>query len=301
MTQLASIATSSPRASGPERFPVFGLADLARAAEESAARAEAARVAGRQLGPTTGIGGLDAAVGGFLEAGLHQLLGGTGVGKTAFALQVAAACGVPCLYLTAEMAPVELFRRVAARVNGTFLDRFRSGELDAGARGRLFAAAVAACPQLWIADGTEVPATLDQIADTLATIRGDAVPLMVVDSLHEWASTVAPPEKSEYDALNWALLQLRNFARREGVAVLSLAERNRASMASGGLNAAAGTRKFEYGAHSVLDLQVAENAVEGQWPRRIDLRLHKNRSGSAGQKVALEFDGRVQTYTEVRM
>lgn len=301
MTQPASIATSSPRASGPERFPVFGLADLAQAAEDAASRAEAAKLAGRQLGPATGIGGLDTAVGGFLEAGLHQLLGGAGVGKTAFALQVAAVCGTPCLYLTVEMAPVELFRRVAARVNGKFLDRFRSGELDAGARGRLFSAAVAACPQLWIADGTEVPATLDQIGEVLAEIRGEDAPLLVVDSVHEWASTVAPPEKSEYDVLNWALLQLRNFARREGVAVLSLAERNRASMASGGIQPAAGTRKFEYGAHSVLDLQVAENTVEGQWPRLVELKIHKNRSGSAGQKIQLEFDGRTQTYTEVRM
>ncbi|MHB8323701.1 MAG: RAD55 family ATPase [Candidatus Dormibacteria bacterium] len=287
--------------SSPERFPVYGLRDLAEAAEAAAARAEAARLACRQLGPTTGIGGLDAAVGGYLEPGLHLLMGNTGAGKTALALQLAAVCGAPACYLTAEMAAVELFRRIAARVNGTYLDHFRSGELDAGARSQFFAATVAACPQLWIADATEVPATLDQIAEVVAGIRGDAAPLVVIDSIHEWAGAVASPDLAEYESLNWALVQLRNFARREGVAVLGLAERNRANMKVGGLNAAAGTRKFEYGAHSVLDLERAENAILGSWPMRVDLTIHKNRSGSAGQKIPLEFDGRVQTYTEVRM
>lgn len=284
-----------------ERLPVLALAELAKAAEDAAAGAEAARLAGRQLGPATGIPSLDAAVGGYLEPGLHLLMGNTGAGKTALALQCAAACGAPACYLTAEMAPVELFRRIAARVNGTYLDRFRTGELDAGARGQFFAAAVAACPLLSIADATEVPGHLDQIAEAVAAIRGDAAPLLVIDSIHEWAGAVASQDLTEYDSLNWALVQLRNFARREGVAVLGLAERNRANIRGGGLNAAAGTRKFEYGAHSVLDLERAENAILGSWPMRMDLTLHKNRSGSAGQKIPLEFDGRVQTYTEVRM
>ncbi len=300
MTRPASIAMSSPRGSQPGRVPVYGLAELARAAEDVAARAEAARLAGRQLGPTTGIGGLDAAIGGFLSPGLHQLTGNTGSGKTALALQVAATCGAPACYFSVEMPPVELFYRLAARITGAYLGRFRGGELDAGARAQFFAATVAACPQLWIADATEVPATLDQIAEVVADIRGDDAPLVVIDSIHEWAATVAPPGLSEYESLNGALAAVRNFARSEGVAVLGPSERNRASM-TGGLNAAAGTRKFEYGAHTVLDLDVDEKAVEGNWPRLVTLAIQKNRSGSAGQKIALEFDGRVQTYTEVRL
>jgi len=56
--------------------------------------------------------------------------GQPGTGKTAFALQVAAQCGFPCLYVTCEMAPLELLRRHTARVTRTYLNRFKSGELS---------------------------------------------------------------------------------------------------------------------------------------------------------------------------
>lgn len=299
MTQLVPTTLSSSRVTESERCPVFGLAALAEEADLVAVRAEAARLAGRQLGPTTGLAGLDAAVGGYLAPGLHVVLGSPGAGKTAYVLQTAGSCGAPALYVTAEMGPVELFRRVTARVNGTFLGRLRSGELEAAVRAQYFQAAVAACPQLWVMDATEIPAHLDQIAEEIAHIRGDEAPLLIIDSLHEWAEAVAPDGTSEYEALNWALRAVRDFARREEVAVLVVAERNRASM-NGRLNAAAGTRKFEYGAHSVIDLQPHEGNVPGQWPAVIDLTLHKNRSGSPGHTLLLEFDGRTQTYTEVR-
>jgi replicative DNA helicase len=298
MTQQAPTTISPSRRAQPERFPVFSLAALAEVAEAATARAEAARLAGRQLGPSTGLGGLDTAIGGFLAPGLHVVHGAPAVGKTAFALQVAATCGAPALYVSAEMAAVELFLRVTARVSGAYLARLRSGELDTGARSQFFGAAVAACPALSIADATEVSAPLDQIAEAIAAIRGEEAPLLVIDSLHEWAAAVAPEGITEYEGLNWALRAVRDYARREGVAVLAIAERNRTGM-NGGMNAAAGTRKFEYGGHTIIDLQPDEGSVAGQWPMVIALTLHKNRSGSAGQ-ILLEFDGRTQTYTEVR-
>ncbi len=284
-----------------ERLAVLGLAELAAAAEQEVIQAEAARQAGRQLGPSTGFVGLDDIVGGHLKPGVHVLLGGTGVGKTALALQIAATCGAPTLYVTAEMAPVELFWRITSRVNGVFLGRLRSGELDAGARTQFFTATAEACPRLWIADATEVPAAMDQIAEAVAAIRGQEAPLVVIDSLHEWADAVAPHGASEYESLGRALRMVRDFARRDGVAVLGLAEQNRASMSSGGLNSAAGSRKFEYKGHTVLDLQADENDKGDSWPKRVELRIHKNRSGSHGMVLPLEFDGRTQSYTEVRM
>ena len=65
-------------------------------------------------------------------------------------------------------------------------------------------------------------------------------------------------------------------AEREGAGI---AERNRASMAGGGLNAAAGSRKFEYTGESVLDLAVAS------------LILAEAHKASIGQRISGFFSG----------
>jgi hypothetical protein len=120
----------------------------------------------------------------------------------------------------------------------------------------------------------------------------------VVDSVHSWAEAV-PGDLNEYDRLNMAIAALRGLAGALGCPVLAIAERNRASMASGGLNAAAGSRRFEYGGESVWDLAGEKDArpdATGELP--VTLTIVKNRNGSPGRRIHLRFNGALQRFAE---
>src|SRR5918996_1264990 len=80
--------------------------------------------------PVTRIPQLDDVLGGALQPGVHVVHASPGAGKTALALQIAATCGFPALFVTCEMAPLELLRRITARVTETLLGRLKSGEYD---------------------------------------------------------------------------------------------------------------------------------------------------------------------------
>ena len=94
----------------PRLLPLSAL--LGEYEDDARSRWEA-RTKGLRRGPVSGLSGLDEAVGGALEPGLHVLHGGPGVGKTAIALQMAAACGFPAP--TAGRRPLTGCTSAAAR------------------------------------------------------------------------------------------------------------------------------------------------------------------------------------------
>jgi replicative DNA helicase len=283
-----------------ERTPrLLPLAALLGEVQEYAQAVHDARVNGVARGPVTGLRRLDDALGGVLQPGLHILHGSPGAGKTAFALQAAATCGFPALYVTAEMRPLELLLRLTARVTGTYLGRLKSGELapaDTVAKAR---EAVAAAPRFALADATDAFAAPDWLKEAAAAVRGrERHLLLVVDSVHSW-SEAAGVDLTEYDRLNAAIGSLRTLAGQLGCPVLAVAERNRASMAAGGLSASAGSRKFEYTGESVLDLSAEREApptVDGE--TAVVLHVAKNRNGAAGQRLRLRFHGALQRFSE---
>ena len=83
--------------------------------------------------------------------------------RLSFALQVAATCGTPALFVTCEMAPLELLRRVIARAAGVYLGRLKSGELTREEFAEHAAKALAAVPQLALLDATRAYAPAEQI------------------------------------------------------------------------------------------------------------------------------------------
>lgn len=298
--QIDSITSPKPRA--------IRLGDLLDEWDMFAEQAYNARQGKRPLGITTGLGKIDDEMGGVFQTGLHSLQGGTGAGKTAFALQIAASCGFPALYVTCEMAPLELLRRITACATGTFLGRLKSGELTPEQSRELVNRAIAACPDLVILDATRayvptfapvVDRDVPNIYDFAELARGISEHLLVViDSVHSWADA-APSMLTEYERLNAGLAALRGLAANLNCPVLCIAERNRAGMERGGVNAGAGSRKIEYGAESVIELNRdidakpdANNEVE------VSLKFSKNRNGSIGRPVELRFNGALQRYRE---
>lgn len=289
------MATPTPT-EGFERATLLRLADALGDFDRDAEAAHTAKTTGQARGPQTGFEALDRALGYALSPGLHGVHGNAGAGKTAFALQLAARCGFPALFVSCEMAPGELLRRHTARETKTFLGKFKSGEFTLEHAHSLALRAIQASPDMALLDATRAPATPDHIRRCAREVQGEARGLLVVvDSLQSWSESLADGA-GEYETLNLAVKALRGIAHDLGAPVLFVSERNRASMKDGGLNAGAGSRKIEYGAESILDLDCEKVQFDGAGEREVVLRIAKNRHGEAGMGLPLKFNGALQTF-----
>lgn len=288
----AQPATEQPR--------LFRLGDLLGEWESEARAAHEAKTQNIARGPITGFPALDRDLGGVLCPGLHIVHGQPGAGKTAFTLQVATNCGAPCLYVTCEMSPLELLRRHTARATRTFLGRLKSGEMTPEESLALAKRACAFAPQLAMCDATRAYASPRFLRDAALATKGDDPHLLiVVDSLHSWAQG-APTDAPEYETLNAAISGLGQLSRALHCPILIVCERNRGAMSGGGLSAGAGTRKIEYCAETVLDLE-RDQAKREDAAGEVEVvaKLNKNRHGGTSKRASLQFHGALQSFREV--
>lgn len=293
-------AVGSAEGGGLGKAPLVRPASLLEMWQEAARSARVARETGVPRGPVTGFSEIDRTMGGALEVGVHVVHGGPGSGKSAFCLQVAAQCGYECLLVTVEMSPLELLRRTTARVTDTYLGRLKSGELSVPESLALARRGLDAIPRVVFMDATRQPAPAAWILEAAREIRGrDGGPLIVVDSVHAWVQGVAN-EAAEYEALTQGVQALQQIAASLRVPVLAVSERNRAGMQSGGVSAGAGSRKLEYGAESVLELDRDKEGerFSGGDEARVRVKLSKNRHGSIGRPIILLFHGATQRFAE---
>jgi len=266
------------------------------------AEAEAAHralVSGEARGPITGLANLDRELSGVLMPGLHIVHGNVGTGKTALALQIAATCGCPAMFVTCEMSAVELLRRHTARETGTYLGRLKSGELDPPTVKALVMRACEEAPLLSFLDASKAQADPNHLRDCAEVVKGDAAHLLiVVDSLHSWAEGMAAGA-SEYEYVSSGMKALRELSADLTCPIFLTGERNREKMDAGGPNTGAGSRKIEYGAETIVNLDRSSDAkpdLKGNVP--ITVKLAKNRHGRAGAPIYLTFNGALQRFTE---
>lgn len=295
---------TQPSAAAP-LAEVYTLAKLIGPLAADVDRRRAALAAGRQLGPITKLPKLDSLLGNVLEVGVHTLHGAPAVGKSAMALGIAADCGVPALFVSCELGGVEVMRRLIARTTGTYLNKFKNGSLTGARVQDLAEKTAAALPMLGIMDASSANAPLEHIIAALTTLRecpaadqalGDGA-LVVVDSLHTWAARVWH-DREEYERLSLALAELELLAQSLSIPVFLIAERNRASMKSGGQSGGAGNRRIEYSGETVIELDKAREGDEEDAEGYIDviLTVSKNRHGKTG-KVPLRWHGATQKHT----
>jgi replicative DNA helicase len=277
------------------------LGDLLGALQTDAEEAYRAMQEGRPRGPVTGLPRLDQVLGGAIVPGLHILHASPGVGKTALCLQIGGGCGCPCVLVTCEMAPLELLRRLIARVNLEKLDSIRAGAIPPDRLMECARKVIERCPNLAILDATQAFAGPELLRATVEKVRGSSPhALLIVDSLHSWTAAL-PADVEEYTALNMAIAELRSLARGLSCAVLAVAERNRMSMKNGGLSAGAGTRKLEYSAESVIEIQREEKeepTPAGEVTVRI--KVLKNRNGSRGEGIPVLWHDNYQRFREAQ-
>lgn len=288
---------------------VVQLSDLI---SDFVADTEAAALAlgsGRPRGPVTSLRSLDDALGGFLAPGVHILQAAPGAGKTAFALQTAARCEFPALFVSAEMGVLELFRRLISRETGTFLGKLKTGELGASEAMRLAVRTVEKVPHLAIMDATRGHAAPELIRDAAEGLRSRAQAahvLVIVDSLQIWArgARSARGELSaatEYDLINAALDSISDIAADLNCPVLAVSHRNRAGQKEGGMHAGKGSGDLEYMAETVIDLNRDKDAQpDAQGEVGVTVAIHKNRHGSPGVTFPVRFCGRLQEFREGR-
>ncbi len=278
------------------------LSDLIPAFVADTEAAATARESGVPRGPITRLSALDEALGGYLAVGLHLLQAAPGAGKTAFALQVAAMCGFPALFVTAEMGTLELFRRLIARATVTFLGKLKTGELGVREALRLAVLTAEKVPHLALMDGTLAYASPDIILDSAAALRkraGAKHVLVVIDSLQFWARSARGSEKellaaSEYDLINAGLGAAARIGAELTCPILAVSHRNRqGNRGEGGLHSGKGSGDLEYMAETVLDLIRKDEQPDAAGEVEVKLAIHKNRHGVPGLTFNLRFCGRV--------
>jgi replicative DNA helicase len=277
---------------------LYKLGDLLQDFAADASSAHQAYLTGQARGPVSRFAWLDETISGAFSPGLHMLHGGPGTGKTALALQIAATCGCPALFVSCEISPIELLRRMAARVTGTYLGRFKTGELDESQAIALARRACEAAPDLAIVDGQAGFPSPDWLYARAAEVRGEARDiLLVIDSLHSWAHG-AGGDISEYDALNAGIRALGGLTASLRCPALVIAERNRANMQKGGMNAGAGSRRIEYVGETVIGLDRASESDDASGLVWVRMTVEKNRHGMAGISFPLVFRGALQSFHE---
>src|SRR5262249_9815215 len=169
-------------------------------------------------------------LGGFLRPGVHVLQAAPGSFKTALSLQVAAECGFPALYVTAEMPTLALFERVVARVTKTFLGKLTNGELSPEEVGALATTTARQVPRMAFVDacaGEVTPAALQARAEALRDRFEARHVLLVIDSLHVWARSVMR-EATEYERITAAVDSVAALAKRLSCPVMIVAHKSRA-------------------------------------------------------------------------
>lgn len=250
------------------------------------------------LGLPTSIGRLDTLLSGF-NTGLYLLAGGPGVGKTTFALQIAAAVTkeAPVIYLTFENSPVNMTLKALAARAGVNTQDVTRGFADISALRR--------AAEEWRPIGSRLAMIEGTGRLTMAQVRALALRamnrhqagrcLVIVDYLQLWAKA-AEELQGHRDARERVEVMgnaLRELAVRLDSPVLAIANQNRTGGDYGRKGAASldslkESGDLEYMADVAMFLTKDEERQATPPAQAVTLTVAKNRHGETG-KASLIF------------
>ncbi len=237
--------------------------------------------------------------GGFLP-GVHFLIGGTGSGKTQWALQVAlhtARAGRPVVYVGLELGPEDLTARVLGLQTGTpWSVLFRGTDSDTLGRAIHQGERALRDLPLWL----EFAPPYGWQADRMLTLaRAHRPAVLVLDFLQ-----VVAPQDSREDArarVGRVAYLARALGRDLGVAVLALSSTARGNYADvevpldevkpgSLLGVGKESGEIEYSADTVMVLGRGPNPTDGTGCREAWVSIEKQRAGCPGV-APLRFNG----------
>jgi len=299
-------------------------ASFAATIDQAVSLAEAAwRRDGRVAGVATGLGELDAMLGGLQPGDLIVCAGRPGMGKTAMGTTVAlnaARAGHGVFYASLEMPAWQIAQRFVSGVSGVALHRMRAGTLDAGAFDAMEDAR-AELHRLPIAlDGTPnltVPAIRARARRALRRLGTVTPGLIVVDHGGLIRASDEARKWNPVAQLEETSAGLKAMAKTLAVPVLALWQLNRAVEARDdkrpSLADIRGSGSIEQDADAVLFLYreayylarhkpKREGAALAEWSadmaavaNRCDVIVAKQRNGPLGE-VELGFDARTARF-----
>jgi replicative DNA helicase len=295
-----------PMGEGAEGFATpITFADLVAELVADAEEALQAAIEKRPRGPLLGIKSLDTILGDCLEPGIHSITGDPGSGKTALALQAAAGCQCPALFVTAEQSRKVLFQRHISRVTQTPRQELKRA-VPKKVR-ELAEQAAAAAPMVTILDATQRPAPKEQIELLALALKQKFSArhvLLIVDAFQPWARGVYS-DLQEYEATQTGIADLVAVNAALSCPVLLLSHRNRLAARdknATGLVAAKGSADFEHLADTALHLStdLKDRDPCSQEPIQVSCHVSKNRHGPSGFSLPLFFDGHIGAFSDRR-
>jgi replicative DNA helicase len=260
------------------------------------------------LGLPTSIDRLDTLLSGF-NTGLYILAGGPGVGKTTFALQIAATVTkeAPVIYLTFENSPANMTLKALAGRAGINTQDVARGFADVEALRR--------AAEEWRPVGERLAMIEGTGRLTVAQVRALALRamnrhkanrcLIIVDYLQLWAkaSEELQGHRDTRERVEVMGNALRELAIRLDSPVLAIANQNRAHGQYGNKGAASldslkESGDLEYMADVAMFLTQAEDRPVTPPARAVTLTVAKNRHGDTG-KLELIFRPDIGDFREV--
>lgn len=239
-----------------------------------------------QLGMSTGFNTLDAFLGGLFPGELTVVAARPGIGKTAFALQIARHIGFSCgavVFFSLEMTKSELTRRSLCTEAEVSSERLRNGTVNHNELQKLVAAAqrFQNC-KVYIDDKSGRDVT--QVCALSKLIHStDPVSCVVVDYLQILRSTTLSRNREKREQIAEMTMSLKSLAKDLSCPVIVLSQVNRKAAEAGVLHlhnlSEAGS--IEQDANNVWFIQRQER--DGKL-HSVEIDIAKNRSGRVGRR-----------------
>lgn len=300
-----------PHAPGNEKIDIAELnrrghsEDIGRGMEEGTpmrpgatllARAAVHEDWSRPLPPATptGLGPLDAIIGGLRAEAAYYLNAPTGRGKTGLTIQVTrhVALTMPVLYVSSELSRRQVLARVAAQhLSESWLDIY---EMPPDKAPMIAQAVAESAPNLRV-----VKLDRSTVLSELLKAECDAIgsaPLLVLDYLQHAARRMSPSDyRIAMSMLSDEIARYTTDARAAAFIVSSVARgfysNNENKTATEFLGTAKDSGDVEFDAAAVFFLDTEPCPPGGTSSAR--LHVAKSRFGAGGGTVGLRFDGRI--------